>query len=265
MAPIRALIFDVDGTLAETEEVHRAAFNRAFAEAGLGWHWDQTLYARLLKVPGGLPRLLSYLDTVEPGASAVRRGEMAAVHEAKAALYARMVDERLVQLRPGVERLIDEAHSRGLEIVLATTSSRSNAEALILATLQIEGLEKIRAIVGGDEVALKPEPDIYLKALEVLGLSARQCLVFEDSQSGLSAATAAGLRTIVTPSTYQRGADFSGALAVLSHLGDQFEAYEHIAGAGEGESLVSVPALQRWVADDDDMLGLLTIGGRPVF
>ena len=107
MAPIRALIFDVDGTLAETEEVHRAAFNRAFAEAGLGWHWDQTLYARLLKVPGGLPRLLSYLDTVEPGASAVRRGEMAAVHEAKAALYARMVDERLVQLRPGVERLIE--------------------------------------------------------------------------------------------------------------------------------------------------------------
>lgn len=264
-APVRALIFDVDGTMAETEEVHRAAFNRVFAEAGLDWTWDQALYARLLKVPGGLARLHHYLDMVEPDAPAARRDALCALHDAKVALYAHMIDERLARLRPGVERLIEEASSRGLQVVLATTSSVSNAEALVLANLGIEGLGKIRGIVGGEDVARKPAPDVYLKALDLLGYPARHCLVIEDGTNGLAAATAAGIRTIVTPSTYTRGADFSGALAVLSHLGDQFEPYEHLAGAGEGESMVSVQALQRWVDDDDDMLGLLTIDGRPVY
>jgi HAD superfamily hydrolase (TIGR01509 family) len=266
MHPLRALIFDVDGTLAETEEVHRAAFNQAFRDAGLPWVWPRELYARLLGVPGGFARLERFADGLDPPASAELRRRLVAIHDAKVALYAHMIDERQARLRPGVERLIEEAHSRGLAVVLATTSSVGNAEALVLANLGLEGLAKIRAIVGGDHlVARKPAPDVYLEALRVLDLPPRQCLVIEDSTNGLAAAGAAGIRAVITPSTYTRGGDFTGALAVLSHLGDQFEPYEHLGGAGDGDGLVSVAALQRWVADDDDILSLLTVEGRSVY
>lgn len=268
--PVEALIFDVDGTLAETEEVHRLAFNVAFEEAGLGWVWDRSLYARLLAVPGGMPRLVHYLDGLEPALAPDARStwldRLEGIHERKVALYAQMVDRRAVRLRPGVERLFEEAWSRGIRIVLATCSSIGNAEALIIANLEIAGLERLTAMVGGEgTVRRKPAPDVYLSALAAAGVPARNAIVFEDSANGLRAATAAGIRTIVTPSTYTRGGDFSGAFAVLSHLGDLFDAYEHIAGAGDGETLVTVPALQRWVRDDDDLRSLLTLDGRPVY
>lgn len=268
--PVRALIFDVDGTLAETEEVHRRAFNLAFDQAGLGWYWDRTLYEKLLAVCGGMARLVHYLDLVMAGLKPAERAAMverlAGVHAEKARLYAQMIDQRMVRLRPGIERLFEEAWSHGLEIVLATTSSPENAEALILANLELDGLERVRAIVGGGAIGRrKPAPDVYLAALAAAGVAARNALVFEDSANGLKAATAAGIRTIVTPSSYSRGGDFSGAFAVLSHLGDFFEAYEHVAGAGDGETMVTVPALQRWVRDDDDLRSLLTLGGRPVY
>lgn len=264
--PVKALIFDVDGTLAETEEVHRQAFNRAFADAGLPWVWDAELYVELLRIPGGRARLDHFIEAYAPPMADKGRAMAAELHAAKTRLFAKLVDRRLARPRPGVERLIEEARSRGLAVVLATTSSVENAEALILANYGIDGLEKITAIVGGD-VAAKPAPDVYLQALDRLGLPARNCIVFEDNGPGLAAATAAGIRTIVTPSRYGLDDNLDSAFAVLSHLGDPFEPYQHIAGVGdeEGTDMVTVAALQRWVSDDDDMLGLLTIGGRPVY
>lgn len=266
--PVKALIFDVDGTLAETEEVHRLAFNRAFADAGLPWVWEAEFYAELLRIHGGRARLDHFIDSYAPPMADKGRALADELHAAKTRLFAKLVDRRLARPRPGVERLIEEARSRGLAVVLATTSSVENAEALILANFGIDGLEKITAIVGGvDVVAAKPAPDVYLLALERLGLAARNCVVFEDNGPGLAAATAAGIRTIVTPSRYAADDNFDTAFAVLSHLGDPFDAYQHIAGVGdeEGADMVTVAALQRWVADDDDILGLLTIGGRSVY
>ncbi|WP_053239608.1 HAD-IA family hydrolase [Pleomorphomonas koreensis] len=268
MAPVKALIFDVDGTLAETEEVHRLAFNRAFADAGLPWVWEPDFYGELLAVHGGRARLEHFIEHYAPPMAEEGRRKVAELHAAKTRLFAKLVDRRLARPRPGIERLFDDARSQGLAVVLATTSSVENAEALILANFGLDGLEKITAIVGGaGTVAPKPAPDVYLAALDRLGLSARAAIVFEDNGPGLAAATAAGIRTIVTPSRYAGGDDFSTAFAVLSHLGDTFEPYQHIAGVGDegGTDMVTVAALQRWVDDDDDMLGLLTIGGKPVY
>lgn len=266
MSRVRALIFDVDGTMAETEDVHREAFNQAFRDLRIPVSWDRDLYRDLLGVSGGRARILHYFRTREPDRLASVEENLNAIHDRKSRIYARMIDDRRARLRPGVERLIDEAASQGLKVALVTTTSIANAEALVIANLELSGLEKIDAIVGGDAVANhKPAPDIYMLALERLALPARACVAFEDSANGLAAATAAGLRCVVTPSTFTTGQDFTGALALLSHLGDAFDPYEHLAGAGESDRMVSVPALRRWIADDDDLRSLLTIGGHSVF
>jgi HAD superfamily hydrolase (TIGR01509 family) len=266
MSAIRALVFDVDGTMAETEDVHREAFNAAFKDFHLPVSWDQDLYARLLSVSGGRARILHHARSLAPEHRRLVEEKIGEIHARKSEIYAAMIDDRRARLRPGIEALIDDAASRGLKIALVTTTSIANAEALVIANLELAGLEKIDAIVGGDAIAnRKPAPDIYLAALAALGVPAARAVAFEDSANGLKSAMAAGLRTVVTPSVYTRGQDFSGALALLSDLGDPFEPYEHLAGAGEADRVVTVPVLQRWIDDDDDMLSLLTVGGKPLF
>jgi HAD superfamily hydrolase (TIGR01509 family) len=266
MRGLKALIFDVDGTIADTEEVHREAFNTAFKAFGLPWVWDQGFYRQLLLVSGGKERIQHYVDTFAPEMAAEGLAKINEIHARKSALYSKMIDDRRARLRPGVERLLEEATSRGLKLALVTTSSIANAEAVIIANMEVTGLDLFDCIVGGDAVVnKKPAPDIYHMALERLGLPARNCVAFEDSPNGLKSALAAGLRTVVTPSMYTLGADFTGAFALLSHLGDPFDPYEHFAGAGESDRMVSVTALQRWIDDDDDMRSLLTIGGRSVY
>lgn len=266
MSGLKALIFDVDGTLAETEEVHRQAFNAAFKAFDLPWSWDQELYRMLLQVSGGKERIQYFLDSFSPADGARGRGLLSEVHHRKSQIYAKMIDDRRARLRPGVERLIEEANSRGLRLALVTSSSIANAEALIIANLEVAGLDLFECIVGGETVPnRKPAPDIYQMALDRLKLPARACVAFEDSRNGLLSAMAAGLRTVVTPSTYTAGGDFTGAFALVSHLGDAFEPYEHLAGAGERDRMVTVAALRRWIDDDDDMRSLLTIGGRSVY
>ncbi|WP_181702409.1 HAD-IA family hydrolase [Chthonobacter albigriseus] len=266
MRGLKALIFDVDGTLAETEEVHRAAFNEAFKAFDLPWVWDQGLYRELLLVSGGRERLQHYIETYDPPRGREMLGRIGDLHKFKTQRFARLIDDRRARFRPGVERLLDEARARGLKLALAATTSVPNAEALLLANMDTRGLDMFSAIVGGDEITnRKPAPDIYLLALERLGLPARNCVVFEDSVNGLKSALAAGLRVVVTPSVYTARQDFTGAFSVLSHLGDPFDPYEHLAGAGEQDRMVSVNALRRWIDDDDDMRSLLTIGGRSLF
>ncbi|WP_075215527.1 HAD-IA family hydrolase [Mongoliimonas terrestris] len=266
MRGLKALIFDVDGTLAETEEVHRTAFNEAFKAAGLGWVWDQVLYRKLLAVSGGRERITHYVETYDPPGGPEALGRLQEIHALKTQRFNRLVDERNCPFRPGVERLLEEATSRGLKLAIATTTGIPNVESLIIANLDYAGLDRFDAIVGGDDVqARKPAPDIYLMALEALGLPARNCLAFEDSLNGLKAATAAGLRTVVTPSVYTAQEDFSGAFSVISHLGDPFDPYEHLGGAGDRDRMVTVNALRRWMDDDDDMRSLLTIGGRSIY
>lgn len=215
---LQALIFDVDGTLSETEEVHRAAFNATFGEpGGTGWHWDQALYAELLQVTGGKERIAHYIAKL--GLPALAQREIAALHATKTAHYTRLVNEGGLMLRPGVRRLLQEAAAAGLKLAIATTTSPANVQALLAACTALPDFDVIAA---GDEVAAKkPAPDIYHRALQRLGLSADACIAFEDTENGVASATGANLRCVVTISLYGGNGPFPRAAATVSSLGDE--------------------------------------------
>jgi len=234
---LRALIFDVDGTLADTEEAHRQAFNRAFAEHGLDWHWSATRYRELLDVAGGRERLLHYVDALElPSAEAGRlRARLPQIHASKTRHYCELVATGAVPLRPGIAALLLAAQRAGLQLAIATTTTPANVTALLEAAYGPEPAPPFSVIVAGDMVPhMKPAPDVYLEALRRLGLGAAECLAVEDSWNGLAAATAAGLRCLITPNPWTAHQDFRGAWRCLDALVD-----EH------GEPVLTIDELRR--------------------
>jgi HAD superfamily hydrolase (TIGR01509 family) len=218
---LRALIWDIDGTLAETEDQgHRIAFNRVFAEAGLGWHWDPALYAELLAITGGKERLLAWWQRVDPQAAAAPQAEarVREWHRRKTEHYVEMARSGAIELRPGVRRLLAEAAARGLRQAIATTTSPENVAALFEATLAGPAAAPFEVIGAGDIVAAKkPAPDIYRWVLERLQLPAGECLAIEDSQVGVQSARAAGIPVLLTRSRYTSG-EIEGCVADLDGL-----------------------------------------------
>lgn len=220
---LRALIFDVDGTLADTESVHRAAFNSAFAAAGLDWHWDEPLYGRLLEVSGGKERLTHYWKDVRGGVQGEDAGTLTdtvqRIHDLKTAEYTRLVAGGTLQLRPGVRQLIESALHAGLRLAIATTTSPANIEALLRSTFGTDWKTRFEVIEDAATAPnKKPHPQVYLQALQRMDLDAAECLAFEDSANGLQAATRAGLLTIVTPNAFTAHQDFATALRSLPSL-----------------------------------------------
>ncbi|RYF35305.1 MAG: HAD family hydrolase [Comamonadaceae bacterium] len=221
---IDALILDVDGTIADTEEAHRVAFNLAFERFGLDWRWERTEYRDLLSVAGGKERLRSYIDRLElPRPERERlRGMVREIHHQKTRFYSAVVSDGGVPLRAGVQRLLEEALAEGYKLAIASTTTAANIDALLNATLGSRGLDMFSVIACGDQVLhKKPAPDIYLLALHGLGLHPQQAIAFEDSPNGLRAAMAAGLWTVVTPNFWTEDHDFAGAGLLLPHLGDR--------------------------------------------
>ena len=220
---LKALIFDVDGTLADTEAAHRAAFNEAFAQEGMDWDWDLPLYTQLLQVSGGKERMLHYWKSTR---SSVRdidgtgvQDTLNRLHERKTAAYEAMVNGGAVSLRPGVLDLINAAGKAGLMMAIATTTSPVNIAALLRSALGKDWPHAFSVIEDASTAPLtKPHPQAYLQTLQRLRLPASQCLAFEDSANGLQAATGAGLATLVTPNSFTAQHDFSGALRVLPDL-----------------------------------------------
>lgn len=235
MPELRALIFDVDGTLADTErEGHWLAFNRAFAELGLDWYWSDALYRELLAVPGGRERLRAYVQQYHP--EGVPAGELEAfvshLHAVKSRHYQRLLAEGSIPLRPGVRRVLAAARAAGLRRAVASTSALPNVIALLEHTLGPGYTGWFEVIAAGEVVARKkPAPDVYVYALQALGLSPEECLAFEDSQAGLQAALGAGLRTVVTFNEYTRDQDFTGAVLVANHLGEPDTPWTVLVGA----------------------------------
>jgi len=218
---LHCLIFDVDGTLADTErDGHRVAFNQAFAEYGLDWHWDESLYGQLLSVTGGKERMRHYQEKYL-GHRVLGDEDIAKVHALKTAHYIALLQQGKIPLRPGVKRLIQDAREAGLKLAIATTTTPINVTTLLENTLGPDSIHWFSVIAAGDVVpAKKPAPDIYHWALEKLGLPAEQCLALEDSRAGLLSAINAGVATVITFNDYTQDQDFSEALAVSDHLGE---------------------------------------------
>ncbi|MCB1329303.1 MAG: HAD-IA family hydrolase [Maritimibacter sp.] len=214
---LAALIFDVDGTLAETEELHRQAYNETFAAAGLGWHWSRDDYHWLHRTTGGKERMRHYRDSRGDNAPSV--AEIAAIYARKTLRYGDLVAGGGLTLRPGVRELVAAARAAGLRLGVATTTGNPNVDALCLACWGQPAAEIFDAVVAGDDVPnKKPAPDAYLRVLELLGVPAEAAIAFEDSRNGLVSALGAGLRVVVTPSIYTGGEDFTGAACVLPDL-----------------------------------------------
>jgi HAD superfamily hydrolase (TIGR01509 family) len=246
---LEALIFDVDGTLGDTEEAHRAGFNDAFDAMGLGWHWNRTLYRELLGVAGGRERIRHFVDDYGPllPEGVEREALIGELHRIKNLSYVATVAGGQIPLRPGIKRLIAEARAAGVKLAVATTTTPENVRQLLLSALGPESIGWFDTIEDASSVSRKkPYPDVYLAAIDHLGLTADSCLAVEDSRLGLTAARGAGIATIVTVNQWTEGEDFSGAIAVVSDLGDPGNPAAAIANQMHGREFVDLELLRRW-------------------
>lgn len=233
---IKALIFDCDGVLVDTErDAHRVGFNKAFKEMGIDAEWDVDLYGKLLLVAGGKERMRAYFDEYGWPAGTetdAQKDELIVkLHKTKTEITANLVSD--LPVRPGILRIIDEAIAAGVKLGVCTTSNPKFIDA-VLDLFGQDRKAKFDFVHAGDVVAKKkPAPDIYLLALETLGLPPHECMVIEDSRNGLLAARGAGLPTLITTSTYTVDEDFTGAVKVVPELGDEPNVNVTLADLGE--------------------------------
>jgi HAD superfamily hydrolase (TIGR01509 family) len=218
MSALKALLWDVDGTLAESErDGHRVAFNLAFEASGVPWRWDEERYGELLRITGGRERLLHDMRThsESPVMPAEREALAAAIHHRKNAFYAEMVRGGGIALRDGVTELMRECAASGVRMGIATTTSRSNVGALLRYHFGERWADGFAVLVCGEDVQRKkPDPEVYMHALQVLGIGPLEAVAIEDSPGGVAAACAAGIPVVVTRSAYFGSATIEGAVAI---------------------------------------------------
>lgn len=249
MTELQALIFDVDGTLADTErDGHRVAFNQAFEEAGLDWYWSVAMYGELLRVTGGKERMKLYLanyrtdDQLPEDLDAF----IAGLHARKTHFYKELLSNIGIPLRTGVKRLILEAKEQGMRIAIATTTTPENVSYLLQNSLAEDAEDWFEVVAAGDIVpAKKPAPDIYTWALEKMNLSPDQVMAFEDSDNGIRSVLAAGIQSVlITVNDYTNTHDFSKAPLVLDHLGEVDQPFNIIQGQPLAKTFVDLEGLR---------------------
>jgi haloacid dehalogenase superfamily, subfamily IA, variant 3 with third motif having DD or ED len=225
---VTTLIFDCDGVLADTErDGHRPAFNQTFREFGLPVDWSEEVYGHKLQIAGGKERMASELTPEFARANGLpddpegQAAELLKWHKRKTQIYTEMVAAGRLPTRPGIRRVITEAQDAGWTLAVASTSAEPSVRAILEQAVGRERADRFDLVLAGDIVAKKkPAPDIYLLALERLGVPAQEALVIEDSRNGLLAARGADLRCVMTVNGYTEEEDSSEAILVISSLGD---------------------------------------------
>ncbi|XP_059444732.1 CBBY-like protein isoform X1 [Corylus avellana] len=221
-----ALLFDCDGVLVDTEkDGHRVSFNDTFGERELGVTWDVDLYGELLKIGGGKERMTAYFNKTgwpakAPKSEEERKEFIASLHKRKTELFMALIEKKLLPLRPGVAKLIDQALEKGIKVAVCSTSNEKAVSAIVSCLLGPERAEKIKIFAGDVVPRKKPDPAIYVLAASTLGVDPSSCVVVEDSAIGLAAAKAAGMKCIITKSGYTADEDFLNADAVFDFIGD---------------------------------------------
>jgi HAD superfamily hydrolase (TIGR01509 family) len=244
---LEALLFDVDGTLVDTEELHRQAYNETFVQFGLGWDWNVKLYAELLTVSGGEARIARYIDLIDlpPGEKTRLRRIIPAVHRVKTRCYGELIASNSVRLRSGVARLMNEARRAGMRIGLAATSASANVHTLVATAFGCDASDIVDAIVCADEVTRrKPAPDIYERLLTLVQARPVACIAFEDSTNGILAAKAAGIFTVVTPTRWTITQDLDDADLDLPGLGDPGDPPDPLIKARIGRPYLELSLLE---------------------
>ncbi len=254
MQSLKAIIFDVDGTIANTEEVHRQSFNTAFTEFGLEYQWSEQDYTNLLSISGGRERILSFLRSCNYEI----RGDMDLrefalhIHQRKSEIYREKLISGHIGLRNGVARLISESKQQGIKLGIATATSLANVKTLLENNLGTNAMSLFDAVVTSDLVKdKKPSPVVYQCALAELGLTADYCIAIEDTTNGNLAALASGLKTVITTHAFTIDNDFSGANLVLDQLGEPDTPFNVIKGDTFGYRYVDVALLRRVLTNCD--------------
>lgn len=222
-AVMKAIIFDCDGVLADTErDGHRVAFNKAFANKGFAVEWGVELYGKLLEVSGGKERMKHYFDSHGwPPGVADKDALIKELHKLKTDFFLQIIESGELPLRSGVARFVDEAIAADVTLVVCSTSHERAVNLVVEKLLGSERKARFSAILAGDVVSKKkPDPEIYNLASERLKLEPSECVVIEDNRNGLLSAKAAGMYCVITTNCYTKGEDFTEADLVVSELGD---------------------------------------------
>jgi HAD superfamily hydrolase (TIGR01509 family) len=256
MTRLQALLWDVDGTLAETErDGHRVAFNLAFEACGIAWRWDEAQYGELLRISGGRERLMFDMNRRADAPPVAERDAVARViHARKNAFYAALVDAGGIPLRAGVLALMQQCRERGERMAIATTTSRSNLEALMRVHLGPRWAEGFAVTVCGEDVQRKkPDPEAYVEALRALAIGPLEAVAIEDSPGGVAAARAADIPVVVTRSAYFARAPIEGAVAVGPGLHDRRGWRPGLAAGAAADGGVGLDDIEAWCAQMDSV------------
>ena len=257
MRTLKAIILDMDGTIADTEDIHRQAFNTAFDELKVSFHWRQKEYKQLLAISGGRERLRQYLlmHMTSSGRTESLLDLADRLHDRKSEIYRQMLIDGHVGLRPGIRRLIHEAKAEGITLAIATSSSAKNVETLLKVALDEDALSLFSTIVTCDTVIeKKPAAAVYLFVLNKLELDPRHCIALEDTRNGNLAAMGAGLKTVITTHLFTTDNDFTGAALVVDQLGEPDRPAGVISGSLFGQSYVDVNLLEQLLMPSDGLL-----------
>lgn len=249
---LKGIIFDVDGTIADTEEIHRQAFNQTFEEFNIEWNWSVDDYRQILHISGGKERFRKFLneDLSLKNDIVDQESFVQELHKRKSENYRLILNSDGIQFRPGVIRLINEARDKEIPIGVATSSSMANLTTLFNKILNIEPCEIFNSIVTSDTVQdKKPSPAVYQCVLAGLGLDAEGCVAIEDTQNGNLSAIAAGLQTVITTHAYTIDNDFTGASIVSNHLGEPDYPFKLSQGSSFNKSFVDIELLNTIVSN----------------